>query len=706
MTFGQAGDRPVTGDWNGDGVTDLGVVRGNEWILTLGPVPALGSAPAVWRDVTFGGPDRRPGHRRLGRRRHHGARHGEGRRWLLAPSVDDLAGATTVSYGSPGDTPVVGDWDGDGADGLGVVRGEHLVPQQHRRQAHGGPHHHPRAPYVRHPGHLAGARASRYGDLPDPDAQRRARGRELGRAQPRARPSRSPPTTARRVGSRRSLESSERYLLGAQYHALWRPTRLHSYLSLLGGKSDELAVRLPAMSALTVAIGLRTDAYDPAVVGRSTTTRDARTSASSSGRSRASTSRCRPVAGDRAGRPATGPCSPAPRPGWSGTSSRSRPAPTWSRCSSPRPTDRPRSPFPTGACPTARSSRPGDTKAEECSWNAGLLVPRGRDDAVGSARRDLAGEGRRARGGGVLRAGGPDVARPWSTASRSRAGCRASTPTTTARSRTTTGIHPDYAANVQLLWLDADFDRLARQRVPEAMFHDGGLVYSALSTRSFQAGAASPAGGAFAAPGGTATCRGTNDDLLPTGRRLGRRTPGPLRQPRRPRPRLRAVPRRHRLAGRRGARPARERAARAWWRRAAPTTAAPTPSIPTVAATQDTYPGREEYAAQSLASAWLALYVRQIGVPGARQQHAGGARSPPSQAPHAPAAAAPLAPVSGGPALVVGAAIVRDGRVLAARRTTPPGAAGRWELPGGKVEPGESPDEAARPGDPRGARAA
>jgi 8-oxo-dGTP diphosphatase len=43
---------------------------------------------------------------------------------------------------------------------------------------------------------------------------------------------------------------------------------------------------------------------------------------------------------------------------------------------------------------------------------------------------------------------------------------------------------------------------------------------------------------------------------------------------------------------------------------------------------------------------------------------------------------------------VVGAAILRDGRMLAARRTSPAAAAGRWELPGGKVEPGESPGDA------------
>ena len=45
---------------------------------------------------------------------------------------------------------------------------------------------------------------------------------------------------------------------------------------------------------------------------------------------------------------------------------------------------------------------------------------------------------------------------------------------------------------------------------------------------------------------------------------------------------------------------------------------------------------------------------------------------------------------------VVGAALLRDGppRVLASRRTDPPSLAGYWEFPGGKVEPGETDQQA------------
>src|SRR3954471_23707028 len=45
--------------------------------------------------------------------------------------------------------------------------------------------------------------------------------------------------------------------------------------------------------------------------------------------------------------------------------------------------------------------------------------------------------------------------------------------------------------------------------------------------------------------------------------------------------------------------------------------------------------------------------------------------------------------------LVVGVALVHGGRVLAARRSYPAATAGRWELPGGKVDVGETPERAA-----------
>ncbi|MFI6500571.1 (deoxy)nucleoside triphosphate pyrophosphohydrolase [Nonomuraea typhae] len=44
--------------------------------------------------------------------------------------------------------------------------------------------------------------------------------------------------------------------------------------------------------------------------------------------------------------------------------------------------------------------------------------------------------------------------------------------------------------------------------------------------------------------------------------------------------------------------------------------------------------------------------------------------------------------------VVVAAVIVSAGRVLAAQRAEPPELAGGWEFPGGKVDPGESEEEA------------
>ncbi|MDQ0794195.1 (deoxy)nucleoside triphosphate pyrophosphohydrolase [Streptomyces sp. B1I3] len=44
--------------------------------------------------------------------------------------------------------------------------------------------------------------------------------------------------------------------------------------------------------------------------------------------------------------------------------------------------------------------------------------------------------------------------------------------------------------------------------------------------------------------------------------------------------------------------------------------------------------------------------------------------------------------------VVVAGAVYDEGRLLAARRSAPPELAGRWELPGGKLEPGESGEQA------------
>ena len=44
--------------------------------------------------------------------------------------------------------------------------------------------------------------------------------------------------------------------------------------------------------------------------------------------------------------------------------------------------------------------------------------------------------------------------------------------------------------------------------------------------------------------------------------------------------------------------------------------------------------------------------------------------------------------------VVVGAAIIDRGRLLVAQRAHPPALAGGWELPGGKVDPGERDEDA------------
>lgn len=75
ITLGEDGDLPVTGDWDGDGDTDVGVFR-----------PAKGQ-------------------------------------FIVRKRVRFHPITSTITFlGEPGDRPVIGDWDGDGVDTFGVYR--------------------------------------------------------------------------------------------------------------------------------------------------------------------------------------------------------------------------------------------------------------------------------------------------------------------------------------------------------------------------------------------------------------------------------------------------------------------------------------------------------------------------------------------------------------------------------------------------------
>jgi hypothetical protein len=618
-TFGQAGDLPVTGDWNGDGVTDVGVVRGSQWLLALAPRSSDETPLTPWRSLALGDGTGVPVV---------GDWNGDGRdeigtfrdgTWTLLDSWGKSSAAVTRSFGRAGDLPVVGDWDGDGRIGLGVERGStwYLGDAVAR----------PRRVVERSFAPLTGetpavwtvaaatirtcptARPRRSGHagwvVGSAMLDKNIRRRHLGRVGQRV---------------RASLEQSERYLLGSQYHELWRATRADPYLDLLGqGRSDELSIRLPAMSALTVAAGLRTDAYEPAVVGRSRAAgfryvdqlvrsiACAHAAVSPGGWGRGwQTAHWAMLAGAAAWL-VWNKLTPTARADVS-----SMVVDEADRLSTQR--------VPYWKRPDGELVTPGDTKAEENAWNASLLdlaaammprSPRATTWRAKAAELAVAAYSRRHDDTSPARVNGVPLSR--------RVQGFNTYPDGTVENHHI--IHPDYAAAIELLWASADFDRLAGRRVAEAMFHNAGRVYSAFSTVTYQAGATSPAGGEYVDPGGTVYEIGHSWIYYPQGDDWG-------------------VARRahfvdldaHALVYRRYLHVPAARRAAMWpadralaWHETGQmnlvagsgATDGRTYSVdPTVAASQDTYAGREECAAQNLASAWLALYVGQIGIPG------------------------------------------------------------------------------------------
>jgi hypothetical protein len=610
VTFGQAGDLPVVGDWNGDGTTDLGVVRGDHWLLALGPF-AKDAAPTVWKDVSFPG----AGTPVSGDWDGNGAAgigwYADGS-WTLADSLDSPATTTTASYGVPGDTPVVGDWNGDGRDGIGTVRGAdwHLSNSISS----------PRRSYLLTLPHTAGEVPTVW-EVPGtpttttcPTARNRRAGQPGWVVPSTALTSTRPKAMGRTAGAvRGSLLQTQRYLLGAQYASLWKATRNAPYLDLVGrAANDELSIRLPAMSALTVAVGLSTGAYDPTVVGvrRPAAYRYVDQLVRSIACSHVSVS----PGGWGNGWETAYWAAQAGAAAWL----------VWGRLTPQTQADvtsmvvseadrLSTQKVPYWALPDGTVTSPGDTKAEENAWNATLLdlaavmmprAPHATAWRAEAAELAVAAYSVKADVTSTAKVNGVPLAERLQ-------GFNAYPDGTVENHHR---IHPDYAANIQLLWTAADFDRLAGRRALQALFHNAGLVYGAFSTKVYVAGAPSPAGGTYAAPGGTVFRPGHSTIYYPQGDDWGTARRAHfvsldahadvyaryLEAAGWPAPQALTWHERgqQRLVAASGAHDGR------------------TYSIdPAIAAQQDTYPGREEYAASSLATAWLALYVGHLGVP-------------------------------------------------------------------------------------------
>lgn len=117
FAFGQAGDQPVCGDWDGNGTETVGVYRNG--IVFLRNSNTTGVA-----DGQFGFGQRGD---RLIAGDWNGDRYdtvGVWRSGLFFLTNSNLRPTTdvAVAYGSPGDAPAVGDWDGNGSDTLGIFR--------------------------------------------------------------------------------------------------------------------------------------------------------------------------------------------------------------------------------------------------------------------------------------------------------------------------------------------------------------------------------------------------------------------------------------------------------------------------------------------------------------------------------------------------------------------------------------------------------
>ena len=104
IVYGLSTDTPVVGDWNGDGISEVGVYRGGVFYRN-GADPIVYGLP---NDTPIIGDWNGDGISEVG---------------FFRGGVFYRNGADPIVYGLPNDTPIIGDWNGDGISEVGFFRG-------------------------------------------------------------------------------------------------------------------------------------------------------------------------------------------------------------------------------------------------------------------------------------------------------------------------------------------------------------------------------------------------------------------------------------------------------------------------------------------------------------------------------------------------------------------------------------------------------
>ncbi|WP_370082474.1 hypothetical protein [Streptacidiphilus sp. MAP12-16] len=121
ITYGNSGDVPIVGDWNGDGIDTIGVYRPSNSSFSLDNSPTISQTDqytvfGATGDIPIVGDWYGNGVDTIGLYRP------STETFIFPVSNSNPTVDHTITFGNSGDKPIVGDWTGTGTDGIGVYR--------------------------------------------------------------------------------------------------------------------------------------------------------------------------------------------------------------------------------------------------------------------------------------------------------------------------------------------------------------------------------------------------------------------------------------------------------------------------------------------------------------------------------------------------------------------------------------------------------